>query len=134
MWAKSDVEFVLNYTRRFKEEIISIVLYSQYIHELAKAYQRHLPIYRRRIIKVPFGKIDVGAFIRGTVQANEDLRNKIIPRCVGHPTQESNLSQEKEGPEYKLRSEEDEGSSFTPMPKRKKVKRMTGHKYRMKFM
>ena len=75
--------------------------------------------------------MDIDAFIEGAVQADEDLRNKRVPKLIGHPIQESNSSQEVEGPDCELLIEEDKGSSFTPMPKKKK--RMTGRRYRMQF-
>ena len=120
MWDKPELKSVLDYAHRFKEEILSVAPYSQCVHELARTFRRHLPGYLRRIVKVPFGKMDIDAFIEGAVQADEDLRNKRVPKLIGYPIQESNSSQEVEGPDCELLIEEDKGSSFTPMPKRKK--------------
>ena len=54
MLDKSELESVLDYAHRFKEEILSIATYSQCVHELPRAYRRHLPGYLRSIIKVLF--------------------------------------------------------------------------------
>ena len=113
---------MLNYERRFKEEILTITPYLHCIHELARAYRRHLQGYLKRIIKVSFRKIDIDVFIEGAVQADKDLRNKIVPKRIGHPIQESNSSQEVERPICELLLEDDEGLSFTLVPKGRKLR------------
>ena len=116
------------YAERFKEEIFRLAPYNQCVHELARVFRRHFLGYLKRIVRVPLREVEIYQFIRDTLQANEDLRNKRNPRQVGRPAQESESSEDI--PEHILLDEEEEYAS--PSPK-KKTRGMIGRQYKRKF-
>ena len=79
-WITYNKEIVPEYVQRFKKKIMTITSFHQYVHELARAFQRHLYLYIKAFVTIPFGELDIDVFLERVLQTDGNLKHKKFPR------------------------------------------------------